>query len=626
MDRNSIIGYSLIVAIFVGWYFWMTPSEEERAQQQRRRDSLERVRQEEQLKNKVQKPQQAIKENQPAEQLSDSLQTVANQNKFGVFANVAQGENEIITLENQLLKIQLSSQGAKPLKVELKDYSRHDSSQLVLFNEMKNELGLNFFANNRAISTNDLYFKLIESGKTFDASQKAQRLVFRLTIESGKYIDYEYTLLPDSYLLGFRISFVGMESIVDARRSPLELRWNVKGNALERGDKWEKDNSSIYYKFFGDDVDDLGNAKDDAREVLNTRVKWISYKQQFFSSVLIADNYIDEAVVAYKRSPENDSKHVLDFSSELSVSVDDQGSIPFHFYFGPNKFSVLKDIQVKEKEDLELERMIPYFGWGIGIINRYAIIPLFSFLSSLEFSMGIIILLMTIIIKLVLFPFTYKSYVSMAEMRALKPEIDKINEKIPQEKAMERQQATMALYRKAGVSPMGGCLPMLLQFPILIAMFRFFPASIELRQQSFLWASDLSTYDVLFNLPFGLNIPFYGAHVSGFTLLMTLSSVLTMKFSNQQMSSSNQMPGMQTMMYMMPIMFMVMFNSYSAGLSYYYFLSNIITFGQTMLIRRFTNEEKILARLEENKKKPKKKSKFQTRLEEMAKQQQAKRK
>lgn len=622
MDRNSIIGFSLILAIFVGWYVIMSPSEEQVARQKEIRDSLQRVKQEQAIKEVKRTPQQAISEEPVA--ISDSAQQAQNEKKYGAFAQAAQGESKIITLENNRVKITLSSQGAKPLKVELKDYTRHDSTQLVLFDDKMSNFGLNFFANNRAINTNNMYFQLMEDGLQFDASNKAKMLRFRLPLGTGKYIEYEYTLMPDSYLVGYKANFVGTQDIVDAYRTPLELKWSFKANALERGDDWEKDNSSVYFKFMGDDVDDLGMAKDDAREELKTRVKWIAFKQQFFSSAIIADEHIEEAVVEYKRTPKTDSKHVLNYSSDMIVSLNDQKSLPFHFYFGPNKFSVLRDIQINEGEDLALERMIPYFGWGIGIINRYAIIPLFSFLSGFDLSMGIIILLMTIIIKLFLFPFTYKSYVSMAEMRALKPEIDKLNEKIPQDKAMERQQATMALYRKAGVSPMGGCLPMLLQFPILIAMFRFFPASIELRQQSFLWANDLSTYDVLFNLPF--TIPYFGAHISGFTLLMTASSVLTMKFSNQQMSTSNQMPGMQAMMYMMPLMFMVMFNSYSSGLSYYYFLSNIITFGQTMLIRQFTDESKILARLEENKKKPKKKSKWQARIEDMQKQQQQSRK
>ena len=315
------------------------------------------------------------------------------------------------------------------------------------------------------------------------------------------------------------------------------------------------------------------------------------------------------------------SKYLKKFNVNISLPFDGgtDEKVEFAFYYGPNQYSVLKEIQINKDEDLNLTRMIP-LGWGIfGWINRFAIIPLFNFLGGFFTSYGLIILLMTVLIKLVLFPLTYKSYASSAKMRVLKPQIDAINEKISKDKSMERQQATMALYRKAGVNPMGGCLPMLLQFPILIAMYRFFPASIELRQQPFLWATDLSSYDSIFDLPF--TIPMYGDHISLFTLLMAVSMIFSTKLNSSQMQGANaQMPGMKMMMYMMPVMMLLWFNNYSSGLSYYYFLSNLITVGQTIIIRRFVDDKAVLLKLNENKKKPKKKSKFQTRLEDMAKQ------
>ena len=287
----------------------------------------------------------------------------------------------------------------------------------------------------------------------------------------------------------------------------------------------------------------------------------------------------------------------------------------FNFFFGPNYFYTFN--QYKE---LELTKLIP-LGWGIfGWINRYAVIPVFKFLEGFIGNYGIIILILTILIKLILFPFTYKSYMSTAKMKVLKPQIDEINNKIPKEKAMERQQATMALYKKAGVNPLGGCLPMLLQMPILFAMFRFFPASIELRQEAFLWADDLSSYDSIFSLPF--NIPFYGSHVSLFCLLMSIVNIIYTRMNSEMTQSSNQMPGMKTMMYMMPVMFLFFFNSYASGLSYYYFISTVITIGQTIIIRRFVDEDAILMQIKANQKKPVKKSKFALRLEEMARQQQ----
>jgi YidC/Oxa1 family membrane protein insertase len=349
---------------------------------------------------------------------------------------------------------------------------------------------------------------------------------------------------------------------------------------------------------------------------LRTPLKWVAFKDQFFSSVLIASQnfgggYVETEVIEDEKSPFlriNQAELALPFR----FVEDDEASM--QFFFGPNHFYTLRSY-----EGLELHEILP-LGWGIfGWINRYAVIPVFNFLEGFIGNYGIIILILTILIKIVLFPLTYKSYMSTAKMRVLKPQIDEINERIPKEKAMERQQATMALYRKAGVNPMGGCLPILLQMPILIAMFRFFPSSIELRQESFLWASDLSTYDSILDLPF--TIPFYGDHVSLFTLLMAVTNVVYTRINQEMTQSSAQMPGMKGMMYLMPVMFLFFFNSYASGLSYYYFISTLITIGQTVLIRQFVDEKAILARLKANQKKPAKKSKFQARLEEMQKQQ-----
>ncbi|NVO04254.1 MAG: membrane protein insertase YidC, partial [Bacteroidetes bacterium] len=311
-------------------------------------------------------------------------------------------------------------------------------------------------------------------------------------------------------------------------------------------------------------------------------------------------------------------KFVRDMTAEITIPYDVNSTkgIPMKMYFGPTHYKTLRQF------DADLERQIP-LGWGFFLmqwINRYAVIPVFNFLEGYGLNYGIIILLLTILLKIVLFPIAYKTYLSSAKMRVLKPEIEEINKKIPKEEALKRQQATMALYKKAGVNPMAGCIPMLLQLPILFALFRFFPASIELRQQSFLWATDLSTYDSIWTFPNGFNIPFYGDHISLFTILMTISTIIYTKVNNDMMGSTNQMPGMKYMMYLMPIMFLGIFNNYSSGLSYYYFLANMLTFAQMYFIRRFVDEDKIHAQIQENKAKPaKKKSGFQQRLEEMAK-------
>jgi YidC/Oxa1 family membrane protein insertase len=366
-------------------------------------------------------------------------------------------------------------------------------------------------------------------------------------------------------------------------------------------------------------VDYLSETKDD-EESLKTDVRWLSFKSRFFNAVLIGDEpFLNADIKAFTDERNTDDHYLRSMAALIAVPFKNipQQTFPMRMYFGPNKYRTLK------KYDLDLQRQIP-LGWSFFLmawINIYAVIPVFDWLGGYGWNYGIVILLLTIMLKIVLFPIAYKTYKSSAKMRVLKPEIDEISKKFPKtEDAMKKQQATMALYKKAGVNPMAGCVPMLLQFPILIAMFRFFPSSIELRQQAFLWADDLSSYDSVLSLPF--NIPFYGDHVSLFTLLMTISTIMYTKINNDMMgSTSTQMPGMKTMMYIMPVMFLGIFNNYASGLSYYYLLANLFTFAQMYVIRQTIDEEKILKQIQLNKTKPvKKKSGFQKRLEEMAKQ------
>jgi YidC/Oxa1 family membrane protein insertase len=413
-------------------------------------------------------------------------------------------------------------------------------------------------------------------------------------------------------MIDFDVNLQGMEQYIAANQSYLNFTWSFDVPRQERPSRFGEDRyTNINYKFFEDDVDELSKNKSD-EEDLTTRVKWIGFKQLFFNSTIIAEEAFPNAYVRSEKY-EEDPEYLANFHADIAFPY--QGtpneSMDMQIYFGPNHYQTLRQY------DMDLERLV-YLGYAIvRPVNKYIIIPIFNFLRKYISNFGIIILVLTVLIKTVLFPFTYKSYVSQAKMRVLKPEIDEINKKIPKDKAMERQQATMSLYKKAGVNPMGGCLPMLLQFPILIAMFFFYPNSIELRQESFLWAHDLSTYDSIMNLPF--EIPFYGDHVSLFCLLMTATTIISTKL-NQQATSSQGMPGMKTMMYIMPVMFLFILNNYSSGLSYYYFLANVITIGQTYIIRSTIDESKIRAQLQVNKKKPVKKSKFQKRLEEVAKQ------
>jgi YidC/Oxa1 family membrane protein insertase len=485
--------------------------------------------------------------------------------------------------------------------------------------------------NNRDIYTDKLYFQPITSGKNNatnlsvtgkDSLQFAMRLYVDAsdsTLDKSKYLEFVYTLKGDQYMLGFHLNLNGLKDVFDPGTQYLVLNWEDNLNRQEKSVKMERMNSTIYYKFFEDKVDYLTETKDQSKDLKNERVKWISFKQQFFSTSLISGNFFTDPKIRTSTLPRDD-RYLRSMSTEVGIpfSPAETNTIPMSLYFGPNKFYGLKSY------GLGLEHQIP-LGWSfapMAWINIYAVIPVFSLFGSFGWNYGIIILILTILLKIVLFPIAFKTYKSSAKMKALKPDIDELAKKFPKkEDAMKKQQATMDLYKRAGVNPMAGCIPLLLQMPILIAMFRFFPSSIELRQQAFLWAKDLSSYDSIYTFPGGFSLPWYGNHISLFALLMTISSVIYTRINDQMMGSSQQqMPGMKTMMYMMPVMFLFWFNDYSSGLSYYYLLANLLTFAQIYIIRGTIDEKKLHAQIEANKKKPVKKSGFQKRLEDMAKQ------
>jgi YidC/Oxa1 family membrane protein insertase len=633
MNRDTIIGLILIFAILVGYSVWMTPSKEERAKRQQQLDSIAQVQKIQDsiaaVKYEEKRKQDSIQNALELEQAADlesattatTTSSTLNRDKLGIFANSSTGEDNIFTLENNLTKLGISAKGGKVVLAELKEFQTYDSLPLILFDPDKTHFGLTFFAANRIIKTDELYFQAVESRTEDGAPALSMRLYVDetdSTFNRNSYLEFLYTMKPDDYMLDFNINFVGMESYVDVAASYIDLNWKTDLLKLEKSiDQFN--GPTIYYKYFEDEVDYLSENKDDEEELV-TRVKWISFKQRFFSSILMAQEYFENANVKVYTLEEGQHDHYLR-TTETSISIPfdlkTDNNIPLSFYFGPNKFKVLR------KYKMDFERQIP-LGWSFFLmawINRYIVIPVFNFLEGFGWNYGIIILVLTILLKIVLFPIAYKSYVSSAKMRLLKPDIDELAKKFPKkEDAMKKQQATMALYKQAGVNPMAGCVPMLLQFPILIAMFRFFPSAFELRQEPFLWADDLSSYDSILDL--GFNIPFYGDHVSLFTLLMTVSTIIYTKINQDLMGSSQQqLPGMKTMMYIMPIMFLGIFNNYASGLSYYYFLANIITFGQMFLIRKTIDEDKIRKQIEINKKKPaKKKSGWQKRLEDAAKQ------
>jgi YidC/Oxa1 family membrane protein insertase len=609
MDRNSILGIVLIAGI-LGFFWWFNaPSKDELARIQAQRDSIARVELERMAQEEAARLQQAAKPLMDTV-LNDSAAVVARQAQFGVFAQAAEGENQMITLENKLIKVVIASRGGRIYSVELKDFKTFDQSPLVLFNGDDNKFGFSFTHNNRIFNTNDMMFEVVKG-------DVPNAIELRLKAGDDKYLAYKYALPDSSNMVNFSLSSHNMGDVLGKNQAAVELVWDQMMPKQEKGRAFEISNSGLYYKFFEAEVDWLSKSGD-VQEDIRTKLTWVGFKDQFFSSVFIAKDPFLSGNLHTRVIEDETSANIRHNVAQLSIpfALGQDGTKEFNFYFGPNHFYTLQ----KQGKELELKGLI-HLGWGIlGWINRGAVIPVFNWLEGYISSYGLIILILTILIKLVLFPLTYKSYMSTAKMKVLKPQIDEINERISKDKAMERQQAMMALYKKAGVSPMGGCLPMLLQFPILIAMFNFFPASIELRQEPFLWASDLSSYDSIFQLPF--NIPFYGSHVSLFCLLMAITNLVYTHMNQEMTQSSQTMPGMKTMMYLMPLMFLFFFNNYAAGLSYYYFVSTLITIGQTLLIRRFVDEKALLAQIHANQKKPVKKSGFQQRLENMAKQQQ----
>lgn len=615
MDKNSAIGLTLILLIFIGFQWYQMPSEEERAEAQRIHDSIAAVEQEQQ-RLEQESIEAAVAEVQDDSTIvaavDDSTTNARLQEQFGAFGNAAIGEEGTVVIENELLAITLSRKGGHPLSVQLKKYQTYDSLPLLLFEGQENRFSLDFFAQNKRISTQELFFEPTTKGFLVSGDEK-KSLGMRLYAGDNNYIEYLYTLTGNSYMVDFDINFVGVENVIERNMTALDLHWKNELPHQEKSLESERQNSTVYFRHSDEEVDYLSERGSD-EEKITTDLQWVAFKQQFFSTVLLAKEGWGPTTELEVMVDEESQEPVKTCEAKLVVPYGHRPVENFgmQVYYGPNHYNTLKEF------DLGFEKMIP-LGWGIfGWVNRFAVIPVFNLLKDTGLGYGIIILILTLLIKFVLLPFTYKAYMSTAKMRVLKPEIDEINKKFEgKDDPMAKQQATMALYSKAGVNPLGGCLPMLFQMPILIAMFRFFPASIELRQQSFLWADDLSSYDSIFNLPF--EIPFYGDHVSLFTLLMTISTIFYTRLNMSMQAGNPQMEQMKWMMYLMPIMMLGWFNNYASGLSYYYFLANMITFGQNYAFKLFINEDALHKQLQENKKKPQKKSGFQKRLEDMAK-------
>lgn len=619
MDRNTIIGFVLIFVILIGFSIYTQPSEEQQKAQKRYNDSVATVKKQQELsaielaiKDKARLKADSLK----LATLPDSVKAKIDSAKYGVFTTAANGTAQVITLENELLKVDVSTKGGEISRVELKGVKTYEQQPLVLLDSKTNSTALRFYANNNAYSTKDFYFTT--QSKAVNVSGKDSAAVaMRLNAGPGQYIEYVYSLKGNSYMLSFDINVVGMDKVVDIKQSNLTLEWNSTLTRKERDAKKEREFTTIYYKYAEDDVDNL-SVTGEEKISAEASVKWISFKQQFFSSTLIAGTAfakpLDLAVVPFD---EADSNQLKKMSASISLPYAHKAAEGYklNYFFGPNNYNTLKQY------GLDMEDQIPLGSFALFTwVNKYLVIPVFHFLDGFDLSYGIVILLLTLFLKVLILPLTYKAYLSTAKMRILKPDIDEATAKIPKEDALARQQATMAIYKKAGVSPMGGCLPQLLQLPILLALFAFFPSAIELRQEGFLWANDLSTYDSIATLPF--TIPFYGNHVSLFTLLMTASTLLFTWVNSKYTAQDQQFAQLKWMMYLMPIIFLGVLNSYPAGLSYYYFISTMMSIGIQEALRRTVNEKALHAKIQENRKKPvvEKKSKFQQRIEDMAKQ------
>ena len=600
MNKNTIIGFVLIGLIMFGFSFHQSKQYQKQAEAQAQLDSIAMVERAMQaaadLANVDSGETTAVKvqvDNTPV--YKDSLLNEARN-----------AQEQILTLANDKINVEFTTKGAQFHSVKINDYMSYDSTALYLVKPQMSQYGINLYAG-EYINTKDFVFDVVEHNDSV--------LVMRMPFSNGGYLQQKYTLVAGSYNVKNELSISG--NVVPRNVSSLDIDWTLTVPRLEKGYKNEKQYSKLDYYFEGDKKPEQIGRGRDASERVNAKFKWFAFQQQFFSAIMTAPQEFassdDLSVKFFSEEEYKEQGKLMTCHAKLRSEFQPGQDvvIPYEFYFGPNDYEVLKSY------DQKYEDIIPLGWWIVSWISRFVIIPCFAFLGKFISNYGLIILLMTILIKIVVSPLTIKSYKSSAKMQVLKPEIDQLNKKYPNEKdAMKKQQAMMDLYRKAGVSPMGGCLPMLLQMPVLFAMFRFFPACIDLRQQKFLWADDLSAYDSIWD--FGVNVPLLGDHLSLFALLMAITMFFYSRMTSSQMSDDPNMAGMKFMsLWMMPIMMFFICNNLSAALSYYYLLSNIITMGQTWYVRKFiVTEDKVRAEMVANANKPKQKSKWQMRLEE----------
>ncbi|MDR3236082.1 MAG: membrane protein insertase YidC [Prevotellaceae bacterium] len=620
MNKNTVSAIVLIAAIFITFTWYNSKDIEEQRKLQFQRDSIAQT--ELSYQQREQRLRDSIAVLQQSSQTPADVQSAYTASLGAVLDSASIGDEQFYTLENNLLSLTFTNKGARVYAATIKNYNTYDSLPIMLFGGEGNDFALQFFTTQQ-LSTSAFFFHPVDmpAHTSLNETDSTARLVMRLPIAENAYIDYTYTLRYDSYKLKLDITLSGLDKQIPQNATNLDLHWTANMRRQEKDYVNESNYSTVAYKYPGESsVNELKTRSESDHEKLSTKVAWVAFKDQFFSAILVAPENFTQTDISFKNYPETHPDRLLmhcDASMQLAYNNRSEQTIPLEFYFTTNQYNTLKS------HGHDLEKLVSLGWWIMGYINRWFIIPVFDFLDSFISNYGIIILILTLLIKIILLPLTHRSHVSTAKMKVLQPEISKINEKYPKrEDAMKKQQEVMALYKKTGVNMMGGCLPMLLQMPILIAMFNFFPASFELRQKGFLWAQDLSSYDSILDLPF--KIPFYGDHISLFVLLMAVSLFFYSRATLSQTASTNQMPGMKFMqLYFMPVFMLMMFNSYSSGLSYYFMLSNFITIGQTWMIRKwFVNEKELLQKMKARAAQPVKKSKFQQRLEEASRVQQ----
>lgn len=598
MDRNTLIGLVLIFGILAGSFYFMKPTEQELKQEQLLQDSLKRV------KDGDFSLADSLKTNVVA--AADSA-TLASE-PFG-FAKI--GEEQIITLENDVIIAKVSSKGGRIKSVELKGEENYDGTPLMIFDGESNQLGFSFKANDKLVNTSSLNFT--PQGSDISVTGEDEKaLSLRLNYGDNQYLEYTYTIKGNDYNVAFDVKAVGLQQLMDARTNSITLDWQTTLMRKELNAKSEREKSTVFYKELEGNVDNLSETSDKT-ENFDKKLSWVAFKQHFFSAVLSSNQPLNNAELSVSADANEEVIKHYKAIADLDFSIQKDNHYSFNFFFGPNQYKILK------AQGNDFQKIIK-MGWGpMGWINKFITVPIFDLLEGFNMSYGIIILLLTLFLKGVLFPLTYKSYKSMAKMRVLKPQLDEIKEKVGDDNPMLLQQEQMKLYKQVGVNPLGGCLPLLLQMPFTLAFFFFFPNLFELRGESFLWVKDLSTYDAAISFS-----PIFGiGHISLMCVLMTLTTLLTTWYNNATSGAANNQ--MKYIGYFMPLIFFFVLNNFPAGLNYYYFLSAVMTFLTQVIIRQFVDDETILAKIEEKKKNPKevKKSSFQQKMEDMMRQQQS---